>query len=150
MMKNEMPKIVLFEDDKLMRQMWEMKRREEDLSTLKVFHSWEDFLTRGNNDDLKDAVVFVGFLYDQVESKYNGVEMAKMLRGRPISKLFGISWVSEYFAGQEHLFTEILSGNLPNVRGLLGLPPQEKPVKVVKLPRPMYVPKTGDYRRWVQ
>jgi len=148
--KGNLPKLVLFEDDRLMRMMWEMKRKDEDLTTLTVFHSWEDFVARGTEDDLKDAVVFVGFLYDHVDSKYNGVDMAKMLRKRPVSKLFSISNAPSYFDGNEELFTAILPGNLPNVRRLLGIEkPFPAPVKLAQPVRNVYIPRIQeDSREW--
>lgn len=149
-MTSEMPKLVLFEDDRLMQMCWEMKRKDEGLDTLIVFHSWEDFVARGSEDDLKGAVVFVGFRYEQGDSKYNGIQMAEMLRKRPISKLFGISNVPSYFDGAEYLFTAILPGNLPNVRRLLGVErPLRPPVKLALPVSRVYFPQRQEgSREW--
>jgi hypothetical protein len=152
MMKtNEMPNLLLFEDDPLMRMMWDRMREKDELTSLHVFHSWEDFLARGTSEHLKDAVAFVGFWYDKADSKFNGIQMAEMLRDRGVSKIFGISFVPSYFDGAEHLFTAILEGNLPNVRKLLGLEkPLPPPIKLVPSQSKRFIrPPEVDSRGWV-
>ena len=113
--QTQLPNILVFEDDSLMHQCWDMCAVDsQKIDTLHKFYSWEEFEKQGNANLAKDAVAFVDFDFNKVKSSFNGVDIAKRLKGLGVKKLYSITGNPNYLAGNSHLFDDILGKEIPS------------------------------------
>jgi signal transduction histidine kinase len=115
---NEVPDILIFDDEQLIHDCWAMRAKLQDIKAIHHFLSWEDFVAKEGFDLVPNAVAFVDITFKN--SRYNGAHIAHQLRRIGIKKLFAITGDPKSISDPK-LFDAVFGKEIPSdIRKLIA------------------------------
>jgi signal transduction histidine kinase len=109
--------ILLFDDDQLVHDVWDINAKAERIPTLLHFNSWEDFISGDGHALVRQSMAFVDLSFKG--SKFDGLDIARNLREIGIRRIYAITG-DEARASASGLFDGVLGkGVPPDIRKLM-------------------------------
>ena len=101
---NTVRNVFLFDDDPEVRRCWELMVENNGIPNVQFFASWEEFLQTGDANQIRDAVIFVDFNFNLVNSRFDGIHIATELKRMGAQVIYSISGNSGIAATRPDLF----------------------------------------------
>lgn len=110
--------ILIFDDERLVRDHWRKYAKDHAYQTAWDFRSWEDFISQNGFKLVPGAIAFVDLHYKG--SRYDGIEIARSLRDLGVRKIYAITNDPET-ANASGLFNAVFGKEIPeNFDALVG------------------------------